>query len=246
MLEFEGTKTLDDLEEFLKKPEIQELTEEMRRSFQFVLAGNTPRHIEYQEKALDEILAETGGRKVPQMSDPSIQRLVFVYLIKLDRKNTNFTLSGGFHESFGHTGTPDSVVASVEVAAELKRRHIAKGGIVDDGGDATMGPVDSDGGGLGCHLTEFLMYDPHDAESVKSAREYMIDSVRVSKGKGWGPGAGARRNPVLPDEERQRIFLASEQPAAYRWQRKIKQAFDPNDVGDRGYMYLDERPANVQ
>jgi len=33
----------------------------MKRDFQFILAGMTPRDIEWQEKALDQILAEAGG-----------------------------------------------------------------------------------------------------------------------------------------------------------------------------------------
>jgi hypothetical protein len=37
---------------------------EMKCDFQLVLAGMTPAHIEYQDKALDQILAETGGWKV--------------------------------------------------------------------------------------------------------------------------------------------------------------------------------------
>ena len=33
----------------------------MKFDYEIVLAGMTPRDIEWQEKALDEILAETGG-----------------------------------------------------------------------------------------------------------------------------------------------------------------------------------------
>jgi UTP:GlnB (protein PII) uridylyltransferase len=44
------TKTLSDIEEIAQKPEVKKLTEEMRRAFQIILAGMTPRDIEYQEK----------------------------------------------------------------------------------------------------------------------------------------------------------------------------------------------------
>jgi glycolate oxidase len=51
------TKTLYDLKELLEDPEIQKLTKEMKRDFQIVLAGMTPRDFDWQEKALDNILA---------------------------------------------------------------------------------------------------------------------------------------------------------------------------------------------
>ena len=56
-------KTLSDLPELLETPEIQKLAEEGKLSFQIVLAGNSLRDIEYKERVLDEILAETGGEK---------------------------------------------------------------------------------------------------------------------------------------------------------------------------------------
>jgi len=53
-------KTLCDLEEILKDPEIQKQTEEVKRDFEIVLVGMTALDIEWQEKALNTILAGTG------------------------------------------------------------------------------------------------------------------------------------------------------------------------------------------
>ena len=57
------TKTIDDLEEMLNDLEVQRQNEEMKRDFQIILAGMTMRDIEWQEKVLDKILAETGATK---------------------------------------------------------------------------------------------------------------------------------------------------------------------------------------
>ena len=65
-------KTIDDMEEYLAKPECQKLSEELYRSFQIILAGMTERDIEYQEKVLDTILKTTGGWKVAAMEEPTI------------------------------------------------------------------------------------------------------------------------------------------------------------------------------
>ena len=94
------TKTTDDLEELLKTPEIQKFTAEAKRSFQLVLAGMTPRDIEYQKKALTQILAETGGKIVAQMAEPPMERFTLLCLIKMCFKEINFGLAGTYKGSF--------------------------------------------------------------------------------------------------------------------------------------------------
>jgi hypothetical protein len=90
------TKTLGDLEEILEDPDVQRVTEESRRDFQIVLAGMTRRDIEWQERALDEILARTGGWKVEGMNAPEIHDWTLLYLIRLGHKNLNLVYSGGY------------------------------------------------------------------------------------------------------------------------------------------------------
>ena len=62
-------KTLGDIEEMVKQPDIKKVTEEMRKSYQIVLVGNSRGDFEYQEMVLDKILADTGGWKVEAMSE---------------------------------------------------------------------------------------------------------------------------------------------------------------------------------
>lgn len=237
----DSTKTLDDLEEMLETPEVQKLTQEMKYSFQIVLAGMTPRAIEYQEKALNEILAETGGTKVAAMLDPTIEKWSFLYLVRLPFKNLNFIFAGGFTGSFAEKGTPDFVRSYVEVAAAHKRKYIAKGAMVDDGGDAAMGPVAAVGGGGSCSLEQFILYDPSDTSALQLLREYYVDYLEKVRQMRLGPSEGGVPNLALVSkEERQRALSAVAQPAMYHWQRKIKEAFDPNDIGDTSFLYLEE------
>ncbi len=48
------------------------------------------------------------------------------------------------------------------------------------------------------------------------------------------------KNPSYFEEQKKAIMLASNQPELYRWQQKIKEAFDPNEVGDGSYLSLDK------
>ena len=64
---------LYDVEALLDDPEIRKMPPQMKRDFQIVLAGMTPRDMEWQKKALDKILTETGDWKVSAMNDPDIE-----------------------------------------------------------------------------------------------------------------------------------------------------------------------------
>ncbi len=45
---------------------------------------------------------------------------------------------------------------------------------------------------------------------------------------------------ATPKEERERIPSSTPQPAVFRYRRKIKEAFDPKDLGDSCYLILEE------
>ncbi len=235
----DSNKTLSDLEGLLKTPEIQKLTEELRRSFQIVLAGMTSRDIEYQEKVLDEILAQTGGWKVASLAEPEMQRYMLLYLIKLCFKNLNFVYAGGYQGTFSQKGPPDFAVSYIEPATEMKRQHIAKGGIVDDGGDTGMGTLSTEGGGTECGFEFFVLYDPHDTDSVNATREVMKESAQIAKELRLGPGMLAAKAAPLYGKQRKALLLSVAQPSVYHWQKKIKEALDPNDTSDGSYVYLE-------
>ena len=230
------TKQLCDLEELLKTPEVQKMTEEMKYSFQFVLAGMSPRDIKYQENVLNEILAETGGWKIAEMSTPHMERWVFLYLIKLCFKSMNWITGGGFADAFIVGATPDALFTSgiAEAGQELLRKYGAEGRIVDHGGDAAMGGL-----GMGvdvgaCGFEPFVFYDPNDADSIKAVLEVMKEGDKIVKE--WGTESRGLYSMVLPNVEKSMLSATP----AFHWQRKIKEAFDPNGLGDGSYLCAEE------
>jgi hypothetical protein len=231
------TRTLNEMEELLEKPEIKKLTEELRRSFQIVLAGMTPRDIEYQEKVLDQILADTGGWKVAAMEEPTIAGWSALYMIKLCFKTLNYVYAGGFHDAMARGGTPYLETSGwMEEMKEQKRKFGKQGGIVDDGGDAGMGSVSTTGGGGYNAFENFILYDPSDAESVEAARACNADAGHVAAGAGLGG-----YNFFFIERERLQALLAEQvAPPIFEWQRKIKETFDPNGVGDGSYLCLEK------
>lgn len=241
MLYNDPTKTLDDIEEFTQKPEIKKLTEEMKIAFQIVLAGLTPRHLEYQEKVLDEILADTGGWKVAAMSQPAMERFTLLYLIRLGHKNLNFVYNGGWLGTFMQAGPPDYVKGYRHIAQEVTEPYQKKGLLVDCGADAMMGPVGSMGGGGNCALEQFGYYDVADEESTDAVVSWTKDCVKGAIDKGFVPGKGSHYLAMgMTREQRQSSYASAPWPGMYRWQRKIKGIIDPNDIGDELYPTMDE------
>jgi hypothetical protein len=54
-------------------------------------------------------------------------------------------------------------------------------------------------------------------------------------------GAGGYNFFFMQKERVQALLAERARPAIFQWQRKIKEAFDPNEVGDGSYLYLGEQ-----
>jgi len=242
------TKTLNDLEELMKDPELRKKTEEMKRDFQIILAGMTLRDIEWQEKVLDKILAETGGWKASLMEEPDIKDWSLLFLLRLGHKNLNFVYSGGYEGCFGIGGIPDNSCPKVEVAAEFKRKweqeHDA---FVAAGGDCMMGGMSGIGGGGSTSWENFTHYDSGDEESVKGTYDYFQVSSKFGMENGLGSMERMcsmfRRDDgyAQSKEEQERMLSASSQPLVYEYQWKIREVLNPNHLGDAYYMTLEPK-----
>jgi hypothetical protein len=244
MMYKDPTKSLDDLEDFVNKPEIKALTEEMRHySFQIILAGQVPGEIEYQEKALDQILAETGGHKVAAMSEPDMERFALLYFVRLPSKHLNNVLAGGRQGTFAQRWSPDLVTEYGPIAAELLRKHQESGRLVTSGGDSMMGPMSDTGGGGVCAFEQFLAYARADMDSVLAARDFCADARKVARELQLGRGNEGELTEGVPKAELQARLAAAPQPARFHWQWKIKQMLDPNDAADsNSYQMLEKLP----
>jgi hypothetical protein len=231
-------KSLDDIEEMLEDPEIQVFTEEMRMPLPIILAGQTPNDLEYQEKVLDEILAETGGHKVTAMSEPDMEGFTMLYLLRLGHKNLNFVYAGGYFGSWHQYGTPDFNIRYAPLAEEVLRKHQATGLLVQSGGDAMMGPLARTGGGGTTSLEQFIAWDVCEKESIEGAWEYFVDAATVAKEHGIPPGFDAMvASQRMTREQRQTLLASQPDTRRLQWQWKIKQMLDPNDTGElEGYQ----------
>ncbi|RJR47960.1 MAG: FAD-binding oxidoreductase [Desulfobacteraceae bacterium] len=232
------TKTLDDMEEIAADPEVKRLTEEMRISYQIVLAGQTPNDIEYQEKVLDEILAETGGHKVSKWEERDKEEFSLLYMTRWGHKNLNFVYGGGYRGSFHQEGPPDYVIQYAQVAKDLMKKYQDTGLMVQSGGDALMGPISGMGGGGWCSFEQFTAYDVTDKESIDCVERYFRAAIAASKARGWSTAFDIAGDLLRANkEQREAIWRGMKQRLIPYYQYRVKQLLDPNEVGDSLFTY---------
>ena len=159
-------------------PEIAKLTEELRITFQLILAGRSEDDIELQDKILDAILEEVGGWKVERFCEQDMAEFTNVYLQRLGHKHINFVWAGGYIGSWMQFGTPDWVKGYVPTAAAGLERDAAGGKLVQCGGDAMMGSGSGIPLGGATGLEQFVSYDPDDYESTVAGIKHMEDAVK--------------------------------------------------------------------
>jgi len=242
------TKSIDDLEEMLNDPEVQRQNEEMKRDFQIILAGMTMRDIEWQEKVLDKILAETGGYKASMMEEPDVKDWSLLFLLRLGHKNLNFVFAGGYEGCFGIGGAPDHACPKVETAAEFKQKWEQEHDyFAQAGGDCMMGGMGGIGGGGATAWENFTHFDSHSAESVQGTYDFFEATSKF--GMEHGLGAMERMYSVSrrddgyarsQEEQAQRVSRMS-QPHVYEYQWKIREILDPNKLGDAYYVTLEPK-----
>jgi hypothetical protein len=181
------------------------------------------------------------------MNEPEIHDWALLYLIRLGHKNLNLVFGGSYDGCFGLLGAADYGASHAEEAAEFKKVWEKRGAVVEAGGDCMMGPIGGQGGGGTCLWENFTCFDPHDKESVEGTLEFFDACTELGLERGWGVGMekwnSQARGPdgrTTPKEERDRIHLAAPQPSVFRYQHKVRQAFNPNDLGDAYYETLED------
>jgi len=184
------------------------------------------------------------------MLEPDRHNWSLLYMLRLGHKNLNLVYGGGYDGCFGLGGTPDFGTSEeperVEQVTAFKCEWEKKGNIVASGGDAMMGGIGGMGGGGMTMWENFTHFDPHNKASTEGTMEFFDAATDYGVKKGWGPGmekmnayARGRDGRSTAKEIRDRILEASAQPEAFRYQRKIKETFNPNDLGDAYYRTLD-------
>ena len=239
---------LSDFDALLADPKVKEQTAEMKIEFQLVIAGMTKREFDYKNKVIDKILADTGGWKASISEEPDMKNWMLLYLIRLGHKALNFVYAGGYEGCFGLPGPHlDYGVARVEEAAQFKLKwELEHDSIANAGGDTAMLSLSgAGGGGQGAIWEFFTVFDSHDKASTDGTRDFHQATQDLSQKNGWGGSMAVsnsgNRDPkgyAVKEEIQQERLAKSPQPQSAIYQWKIREAFNPNHLGDSYYQVL--------
>jgi glycolate oxidase len=235
------TKTMNDVEIASKDPKIQQISEQARISFQLIMADQTIEGIQLQDKILDKILEQTGCYKVERFCEKDMAEFTNMYLQRLGHKHCNFIWVGGYMGSWMQAGTPDYVKNYVPVAIDGFYRDQKGHKLVECGGDAMMGCGSTLGGGGYFGLEQFVSYDPNDNDSIDACIKHMEDAIADCRREGIPVGKEYLYLQIgWKDEQIWDDLAKAPQKFVFNFQRKFKEAVDPNELGDRNYVWLPE------
>jgi hypothetical protein len=112
---------------------------------------------------------------------------------------------------------------------------------VECGGDAMMGCGSTIAGGGHFGLEQFVSYDPADDASIDACIRHMENAVKTCTQHGFPFGKEKLYLQVgWPDERVWNLMSKMPQKFVLNFQRKLKEVFDPNQLGDRNYPWLSE------
>ena len=235
-----------DIPRLVEDEYIKDQNEQMKIDVQVVIAGLTERDLDYKEKAFDAILAQIGAHKSEYYLQKDIEDFVKLYLLRLGRKNYNYTLCGSYEGNFGLSPNVWAAAPFMEEAAALKRKYEQEyTGVAAVGGDSDMGSVSGIGGGGTTGWEFFIHFDAFELESIKGAFELAEWSQKWMYEKGFGAdfcrwNADVRKNDgySYTQEEHDAFYSKIAQPALATYQWKIREAFNPNHLTGSYYKTL--------
>jgi len=245
-------KQLCDIPALNMDPEIQAANESLKIEMYVVLAGMTPADMAWKEQALNEILEKYGGWKDKMCLEPDMAEWLLMYFTRLGHKNLNYALCGSYEGHFGlNSGNLIKSASVCEEAFALKREWEQKDNFMAAiGGDSSMGGLSSIGGGGGPMLWEFFChFDAHDKASIDKVRDYFngvsaVWQAQMGFGGDFSKNCEAGRKEsgyAYSQEEHNEIFSRAPQPEPFIFQWKIREAFNPNHLGDSYYQTLDPK-----
>jgi hypothetical protein len=239
-------KQLCDLPALVDDPELKKINDEMKIDIQVIIAGVTPRDLEYKEKALDKILELSGGWKSKFMMDKEMVDYVLMYLIRMGHKNLNFVMCGAYEGNFGLSGNLFVSSRVMEEAAALKRKwELETPYIAATGGDSDMGSICIIGGGGPTGWEFFTFFDAYDKASIKGTADFFNDSQRwmIEKGLGvdmghWNQDLRKEDGHGFSQDEHDEMFMKLPQPLITAYQYKIREVLNPKHLCGTYYRTL--------
>ena len=198
-----------------------------RLHLEIVLAANSERELEYREKVLKDITAETGGEFLPLGEVfGELEPIALLALITGCYASRAYRLRDWL-TSFGNTVSWDTSIKIAKIGEEVRKKYVGTGRFLEDAPESFYGgPYEQN---KFSHFQGVIFYEPTDPHSRKAAFEYAENALqavvanRVGVPIVAGPGTDERVGDY------------------HLWLKKIKKILDPENLSDSTYYVATEK-----
>jgi glycolate oxidase len=201
----------------------------LKWGFVILLAGNTERDIEYQDRVLQKILSDHGGFSTEVTGIPAVGPMVFMNFIRVTAIPLVFRMGGLFSTALDRNDTWDTQLNWADRGEAIKRKWIARGGIMDDLADNPFMALYENN--MWAHCEEIFQYDARDPNHLASLQPMFIEfSIAAIE---------ECMEPLSATDARLRKMVSPLMGNYNEWQKNVSRILDANRAADTG-MYCDE------
>ncbi|RZN66752.1 MAG: FAD-binding oxidoreductase [Candidatus Methanolliviera hydrocarbonicum] len=198
--------------------------------FMFMIAANSKRDLEYQEKALKKIISETEGVLITISDMPTTASMALWGSIRSSLTPLAFRYSSSFATTLGSLVAFDNAVLQSKAASEIKKQFVERGELFEDLADNPWGGI-YEGSTCFGHQEEIAFFDAHDLKTHKGWYEFEKTCVQAAVDTPMGVGISALGKGDIFGPLAGNYHI---------WQRKVKKAFDKEDLADSTYYITPE------
>jgi len=203
-----------------------------------VLDAASAGEMDYKESVMRKVLEQTGGHIHPEFNDPKQANSRFGYAyIGIGCVRSTFK-TGTFFSTPAADEAPGVVSRAKEEGVKIKEEAAKEGVILDDGDSTFVTPMNE--GSIGFHCEVVSRYDPNDKKAVSRVTEWMGKMNQAMLDKKLA--IGAMEGTFIYNNDMHELF--GPKCMNYdQWMKKIKMAFDPQNVGEASfYIVPDDSP----
>jgi len=213
-----------------------DLSEMVGKYIVVLIAANSQREFDYQTKVMEEIIRKTGGEDLVSAGKFKPPSVSYAEAIRNMLGQHAFIATSSFQSTFGMTDTIRAALNVARAAEKIKLKYIGKRVIADDGGEASWSSFIEHGHFM--HLETPTVYDVTNPESCRG----MVDFMKECYERNLEDNLGMPYF-VVGDEEHER--WGPKCSNYHVWLRKIKEAFDPDDISDSGWYISPKKVSGV-
>ncbi len=200
-----------------------------------IITARTNREFDYKQKVMSMILDEMKLTNIiGKLYTPN--PIFYAEALRSNLGLHGFIATGGFQSTKGVCDTAAVCLRSTKKNIPMKKEFIKKGVIANDFGEGHW--MTSYESGHYYHVESPTMFDQTDVSSVEGMAEYMESSNQIDLLKHLGA-------PFFVEGDKMHKLFGPHMSNYHIWLRKIKQAFDPNNIADSGF-YISAQEENEE